>query len=136
MRIRKYFKKAEVGTLIKHGIKTAIIGKPNVGKSSLLNALLAEERAIVTDIAGTTRDTIEASLKLGGLVLRLIDTAGIRETQDYIENIGIDRTKKTIAEADLVILVFDNSSPIDQDDLTILKLTEKKKRLTIINNKT
>ncbi len=131
--LESILKKAEVGTLIKHGIKTAIIGKPNVGKSSLLNALLAEERAIVTDIAGTTRDTIEASLKLGGLVLRLIDTAGIRETQDYIENIGIDRTKKTIAEADLVILVFDNSSPIDQDDLTILKLTEKKKRLIIIN---
>lgn len=125
--------KAEIGKLIKHGIKTAIIGKPNVGKSSLLNALLAEERAIVTSIAGTTRDTIEASLRLGGLVLRLIDTAGIRQADDIIEKIGIERTKQAINEADLIILVFDNSSPIDKDDWEILELTKNKKRIIVVN---
>ncbi len=131
--LEEILRKADIGKLIQHGIKTAIIGKPNVGKSSLLNALLKEDRAIVTDIAGTTRDTIEASLKLGGVVLKLIDTAGIRETQERVEQIGILRAKKVIEEADLVILVFDYSAPLDQNDDLILELTAHKKRIIVVN---
>ncbi|MDD4211973.1 MAG: tRNA uridine-5-carboxymethylaminomethyl(34) synthesis GTPase MnmE [Bacilli bacterium] len=131
--LEEILRKADIGKLIQNGIKTAIIGKPNVGKSSLLNALLKEDRAIVTDIAGTTRDTIEAGLKLGGVVLKLIDTAGIRETQERVEQIGILRAKKVIEEADLVILVFDYSAPLDQNDAQILDLTAHKKRIIVVN---
>lgn len=131
--IDEIVRKSEVGTMIQHGIRTAIIGKPNVGKSSLLNALLKEERAIVTSIAGTTRDTIEASYRVGGVLLKLIDTAGIHEAVDVVEKIGIERTKRVIQEADLVLLVFDNSTPLDDNDRMILKLTEGKRRLIIIN---
>lgn len=131
--IDEVVRKSQIGTMIQHGIKTAIIGKPNVGKSSLLNALLKEERAIVTDVAGTTRDTIEAGYRVGGILLKLIDTAGIRESSDVVEKIGIERTKRVIQEADLVLLVFDNSTPLDDNDRMILKMTTGKRRIIIIN---
>ncbi len=125
--------KAEDGKVIRDGVKTAIVGKPNVGKSSLLNTLLGEERAIVTDIQGTTRDTVEASLNMGGVVLHLIDTAGIREAADAVERIGIERAKKALESAELVLFVLDNSVPLSDEDDTLLSLTKHKKRIIIIN---
>jgi tRNA modification GTPase len=125
--------KSQVSTILRQGISTAIIGKPNVGKSSLLNALLREDRAIVTDIAGTTRDSIEANVNLGGLILNIFDTAGIRDTTDIIEKIGVEKTKKLIDHVSLVILVFDYSSELDEDDQTILKLTANKERIIVVN---
>ncbi|MCU0105607.1 tRNA uridine-5-carboxymethylaminomethyl(34) synthesis GTPase MnmE [Acholeplasma vituli] len=122
------------GKIIREGVKTAIVGKPNVGKSSLLNALLKEERAIVTDIAGTTRDTIEASINIGNITLNLIDTAGIRETTDLVEKIGVTRSKKAIEEAELVILVLDQSRKISSEDIELLEATQTKKRI-IVGNK-
>lgn len=127
--------KAEVSKMIKYGIKTAIIGKPNVGKSSLLNAMIREDKAIVSNIAGTTRDIVEGSINIGGVVLNLIDTAGVRETNDFVEKIGVEKTKKIIGEADLIMLVFDNSTEINENDRILLKLTENKKRIVIINKK-
>lgn len=127
--------KAEVSKIIKYGIKTAIIGKPNVGKSSLLNAMIREDKAIVSNIAGTTRDIVEGSINIGGVVLNLIDTAGVRETNDFVEKIGVEKTKKIIEEADLIILVFDNSTQINENDRILLQLTENKKRLIVINKK-
>lgn len=126
---------ANKGRLIREGVNTAIIGKPNVGKSSLLNALLKEERAIVTDVAGTTRDTIEASLNLGGITLNLIDTAGIRATLDKVEKIGITRSKKAIEEAELVILVLDLSEELTKEDKQLLELTKNKVRILVGNKK-
>ncbi len=123
------------GRLLKEGVSTAIIGKPNVGKSSLLNALLDEERAIVTDIAGTTRDTVEASINIGGITLNLIDTAGIRETSDVVEKIGIERSKKAINQAELVILVLDMSESLSNEDQTLLDLTKNKRRILVGNKK-
>ncbi|HBP26076.1 MAG TPA: tRNA uridine-5-carboxymethylaminomethyl(34) synthesis GTPase MnmE [Acholeplasmatales bacterium] len=131
--ITKILDKSKVSAILKEGISTAIIGKPNVGKSSLLNALLREDRAIVTDIAGTTRDTIEGTANLGGLVLNLIDTAGIRQTTDTIERIGVEKAKKIIDRAALIILVFDYSTPLTEDDYRILELTEKKERIIVVN---
>ncbi len=125
---------ADKGKIIRDGVKTAIIGKPNVGKSSLLNALLNEERAIVTDIEGTTRDTIEAYINVGGITLILIDTAGIRETSDVVEKIGVNRSKKAIEEAELVILVLDQSRKLSQEDELLLEQTKHKKRI-IVGNK-
>lgn len=125
--------KAEVSQIIKSGIKTAIIGKPNVGKSSLLNALLREERAIVTNIAGTTRDIVEGSINIGGVVLDLIDTAGVRETEDVVEKIGVNKTKKVLQDASLIILMFDYNTPLDNNDLELLQLTKDKKRIIVIN---
>jgi len=119
--------------IIREGIKTAIIGRPNVGKSSLLNALLREDRAIVTEIAGTTRDTIEGTLQLGGLTLHLVDTAGIRSTSDQIEKIGVERSRKMIAEAEIILLVLDNSNPLDETDLELLEMSKKKNRIVIVN---
>lgn len=124
---------ARVGKIIREGIKTVIIGRPNVGKSSVLNALLREEKAIVTEIQGTTRDVVEGEINIGGLVLRLMDTAGIRDSDDLIERIGIDKTKKMIEEADLVLYVLDNNEPIREEDTKLLELTEDKKRIIIIN---
>lgn len=123
------------GRLLKEGVSTAIIGKPNVGKSSLLNALLNEERAIVTSIAGTTRDTVEASINIGGITLNLIDTAGIRETSDLVEKIGIDRSKKAINQAELVILVLDLSASLSKEDEILLELTKHKRRILVGNKK-
>lgn len=125
---------ANKGKLIRDGVKTAIIGKPNVGKSSLLNALLNEERAIVTDIEGTTRDTIEAQINIGGITLILMDTAGIRETKDIVEQIGVKRSKKAIDEAELIILVLDQSRKLSKEDIELLEETKNKRRI-IVGNK-
>lgn len=134
LEIEEILKRAETGQVIRDGIKTVIIGKPNVGKSSLLNTLLKEEKAIVTDISGTTRDLIEAELNLDGVILKLIDTAGIRTTDDIIEKIGINKTKKVIEEADLVLLVLDQSEKITETDIELIELTKNKTRI-IIGNK-
>ncbi|VEU80060.1 tRNA uridine-5-carboxymethylaminomethyl(34) synthesis GTPase MnmE [Haploplasma axanthum] len=119
--------------LIREGIKTAIIGRPNVGKSSLLNTLLDEDKAIVTNIAGTTRDTIDAYVNIGGITLHLIDTAGIRETLDVVEQIGVGKSKKALEEAELVLLVIDQSEDLTKEDLELLELTKNKKRIIILN---
>lgn len=124
---------AKTGKIIRDGIKTVIVGRPNVGKSSLLNRLMGEERAIVTDIAGTTRDLIEGYINIGGVVLNLIDTAGIRDTKDIVEQIGVERTKKVINEAELILLVLNNNEPLTKDDYALLELTKDKKRIIIIN---
>lgn len=118
---------------IREGVKTAIVGKPNVGKSSLLNALINEERAIVTDVAGTTRDTIEALINIGGVTLNLMDTAGIRETEDVVEKIGVNRSKKALDDAVLVLLVLDQSKALTKEDKELLELTKHKKRIIIAN---
>lgn len=127
--------KSENSIKIKEGITTAIIGKPNVGKSSILNALLRENKAIVTDIAGTTRDVVEGSVNIGGLTLNLIDTAGVRQTDDTIEQIGVLKTQEVLEKAELIILVFDYSSKLDSNDLKIINLTKDKHVLTVINKK-
>ena len=118
---------------IKNGINTAIVGKPNVGKIILLNALLKDDRAIVTEIPGTTRDVIEAKLNLGNFVLNLIDTAGIRETDDIIEKIGVVKSKEKIEDADLILMVFDGSRVLDENDFEILEKIKDKKYICIIN---
>ena len=119
--------------IIKDGLKVAIIGKPNVGKSSLLNALVGEEKAIVTDIAGTTRDIVEGDVNLGGLTLHLLDTAGIHDTDDKVENIGVEKAKNSIYQADLVILVIDNSKTIDDEDKKLLEETKDLRRIVVLN---
>lgn len=125
--------RSESGRIVKEGIQTAIIGKPNVGKSSLLNALLEEEKAIVTDIEGTTRDIVEGSIRLNGITLNLIDTAGIRETKDVVEQIGIERSKKAIKDAQLVLVVLDGSKPLDQKDQELIELTKHQDHLLVYN---
>ena len=121
------------GRILKEGIKTAIIGKPNVGKSSLLNALLKENRAIVTDIAGTTRDTIEESIDLGGISINIIDTAGIRSTDDIVESIGVEKSRQIATQSDLVIAIFDVSKGLDNEDLQIIDLLKDKKVIILLN---
>ena len=123
----------ENGKIIKEGIKTVILGKPNAGKSSLLNALLREERAIVTEIAGTTRDVLEEQLCLNGFSLKLLDTAGIRTTEDVVEKIGVDRAKEQARDADLILYVVDSSCMLDQNDEEILKLLQHKKVIIVLN---
>ena len=123
----------EKGRIIKDGIKVAIVGKPNVGKSSLLNALMGEEKAIVTDIAGTTRDIVEGDVNLNGVVLHLLDTAGIRESDDKVESIGINKAKETINQAELVIVVLDASQELDDEDKEILELSKDKNRIIVYN---
>ena len=115
----------EKAKIINEGVKVALVGKPNVGKSSLLNAILGEDRAIVTDIAGTTRDVVEGHANIDGVVLHLFDTAGIRESEDKIESIGIERSKKTIKEADIVVVVLDSSQEIDDEDQQILDFAKE-----------
>ncbi len=132
-RIDDILRKAKDGQVIREGVRTAIIGRPNVGKSSLLNALLEEEKAIVTDIRGTTRDTVEGHINLGGITLHLLDTAGIHDADNPVERIGVDKAKKAIEEAQLVLVVLDRSVPLENDDRTLLALTEKKNRLLILN---
>ena len=124
---------ADSGRILKEGLRVAIVGKPNVGKSSLMNALLRESRAIVTDIPGTTRDTIEEQLSIGGVPVVLTDTAGIRETEDQIESIGIERSKKSFNEADLVIHVVDGSRPLSAEDREIMDHLEPGRSLVVIN---
>ncbi len=126
-------KNARSGQLIKDGISTAIVGKPNVGKSSLLNALLEEEKAIVTNIAGTTRDIVEGSINLNGLILNMIDTAGIHETKDFVESIGVNKSKEALLKADLVLLVIDASEPLDKEDHELLEMTKDLNRIIILN---
>ena len=121
------------GKIIKDGIKTVIIGKPNAGKSSLLNSLLKEDRAIVSDIAGTTRDTIEEYLNIDGIPLKLIDTAGIRDTENTIEKIGVEKSKKLVNDADLIIAIFDISGFLDEDDRKIIELIRDKKAIILLN---
>lgn len=122
----------EKGKIISKGLKVALVGKPNVGKSSLLNSLLQEDKAIVTEIAGTTRDVVEGDINIDGLLIHLMDTAGIRESKDTIENIGINKSQKTIQEADLVIVILEVNN-IDEEDKKILSFTENKKRIIVYN---
>ena len=124
---------ADNGRMIKEGIKTVIVGKPNAGKSSLLNVLVGEERAIVTDIAGTTRDVLEESIQLQGISLNVIDTAGIRETDDVVEKIGVNKAKAQANEADLIIYVVDASRPLDQNDYEIIEMIRDKKAVVLLN---
>lgn len=121
------------GKVIKEGIKTAIIGKPNAGKSSLLNAILKEDRAIVTEYEGTTRDTIEEFVNINGIPLKLVDTAGIRETKDEVEKIGIAKSRETANTADLIIAIFDASKEIDEEDLEVIDFIKNKKAIIILN---
>ena len=123
----------EKAKIINEGIKVALVGKPNVGKSSLLNAILGEDRAIVTDIAGTTRDVVEGHANIDGVVLHLFDTAGIRESDDKIESIGIERSKKTIKEADIVVVVLDSSRDLDDEDQQILEYTKEFDPIIVYN---
>ena len=131
--IDKLVKDGEKAQIITSGIKVAIVGKPNVGKSSLLNALVGEEKAIVTDIAGTTRDIVEGEVNLDGLLLHLLDTAGIREVDDKVESIGVERAKKSLDEAELIIVVLDASRPLDEEDHKILELTKNLNRIIVYN---
>lgn len=131
--VEKLLKSSESGRMLKEGIKTVILGKPNAGKSSLLNVLLGEERAIVTEIAGTTRDVLEEQLQLGEVSLQLLDTAGIRSTEDVVEQIGVERARKQAEDADLILYVADSSRVLDESDEEILKLLEGKKALVLLN---
>ena len=124
---------SDEGKIRKDGIKTVIVGKPNAGKSSLLNALTGDERAIVTDIAGTTRDVIEETVRLGDIVLHVIDTAGIRNTEDIIEKIGVDKAKSKIEEADLILYILDSTSETDNEDKEIIELCKSKKTIVLLN---
>ena len=132
-KIDKLLKKYDNGKIIKEGINTVIVGKPNVGKSSLLNLLAGEEKAIVTDIAGTTRDVLEESVKMNDILLNIIDTAGIRNTEDVVEKIGVNKAKKYAQDADLVILVIDSSIPLEESDKEIMELISDKKVIVLLN---
>lgn len=121
------------GKIIKQGIKTVIIGRPNAGKSSLLNAILKEDRAIVTEIEGTTRDTIEEFVNINGIPLKLVDTAGIREAKDEVEKIGIEKSRKLAEDADLIIAIIDASKELNEEDLEILEIAKNKKSIVIFN---
>ncbi len=121
------------GRYIAEGIRTCIVGKPNAGKSSFLNMLLGEERAIVTEVAGTTRDTLEESVTLGGITLNIIDTAGIRDTEDQVERIGVEKARKEIEQADLILFVADTSVPLSGEDYDILRQIRKRKKIILLN---
>lgn len=132
-KIEKILNESKNGRIIKDGIKTSIIGKPNVGKSSLLNALLEEDKAIVTDIAGTTRDIVEGQISINGILLNMIDTAGIRETEDKIEAIGVEKSIKMMNESDLILFVLNNNEPLTEDIRTLLEQLKGKNYIIIIN---
>ena len=132
-KISKIIKESRNGKIIKDGIKTSIIGRPNVGKSSLLNQLLEEEKAIVTDIAGTTRDIVEGQISLNGIILNIIDTAGIRETEDIIESIGVEKSLKMMEESDLILFVLNNNEPLSDDIKELLSKLKDKNYVVIIN---
>lgn len=132
-KIEQLLKTATQGKILREGLQTAIIGRPNVGKSSLLNYLLDEEKAIVTDIAGTTRDVIEEYVNVNGVPLKLIDTAGIRQTEDVVEKIGVERSKKALQQADLVLLVLNQAEALTKEDLALLDLTKQSKRIILLN---
>ena len=131
--IEKLLNSADNGRLIKEGINTVIVGKPNAGKSSFLNLLLGEDRAIVTDIAGTTRDTLEESVYLNGMTLNLIDTAGIRETEDVVEKIGVNKAKEALEKADLMVYIVDSSVSLDESDREIIELLDMSKTIVLLN---
>ncbi len=131
--LKKLIDSADNGKLLKDGINTVIVGKPNAGKSSLLNLLVGEDKAIVTSIAGTTRDVLEESIKLHGIGLNIIDTAGIRDTQDEVEKIGVEKARKYANDADLVIYVVDSSCPLDDNDKEIISLLRDKKVIVLLN---
>lgn len=131
--IEQLLQTAQEGKIIRNGLATAIVGRPNVGKSSLLNYLTQDDKAIVTDIAGTTRDTLEEYVSVKGVPLKLIDTAGIHHTEDKVEKIGVERSKKAIKEADLVLLLLDASQDLTAEDKRLLDLTANKKRIIILN---
>ena len=131
--IRHLLSTCQDGRIIKEGIQTVILGKPNVGKSSLLNVLTGQERAIVTDIAGTTRDILEEHINLGGISLNVLDTAGIRKTEDVVEKIGVDKAREYASRADLIIAVIDASTPLDENDLEILGMTCDKPSVILLN---
>lgn len=131
--IEKLIASADDGRVMTEGVRTVILGKPNAGKSSLMNVLLGEERAIVTDIAGTTRDTLEEHIKLRGISLNVVDTAGIRDTEDVVERIGVNRAMKAAKEADLIIYVADGSRPLDESDREIMDLIRDKKAIVLLN---
>ena len=132
-RLQQLLQTVREGKLMKEGIKTVILGKPNAGKSSLLNILVGEERAIVTDIAGTTRDILEESIVLHGISLRMIDTAGIRSTEDVVEKIGVKKAIEYAKDADLILYVVDSSVPLDENDREILELLQDKRAIVILN---
>ena len=131
--IDSLIKSSENGRIIKEGIKTVIVGKPNAGKSSLLNVLVGEERAIVTDIEGTTRDVLEESIQLNGISLNVMDTAGIRNTEDVVEKIGVNKAKEHANEADLIIYVVDASRELDENDFDIIDIIRDKKAVILLN---
>ncbi len=133
MAIKEMLSSYDAGKILREGIETAIVGKPNVGKSTLMNMLSGAERSIVTDVAGTTRDVIEETVTVGDIVLRLADTAGIRETDDTVESIGVDRARARIDTAELILAVFDCTSPLDSDDFSLLDSIKGKNTIIIIN---
>jgi len=132
-KVQILLKNSDNGKLLKEGISTVIVGKPNAGKSSLLNTLVGEERAIVTDIAGTTRDVLEEQINLNGIILNVIDTAGIRETDDVVEKIGVNKAKKYLEQADLVIYVVDTSTTLDENDFEIMEMLKDRQAIILLN---
>lgn len=132
-RIEHLLDTADNGKILKEGIDTVIVGKPNAGKSSLMNVLLKKERAIVTDIAGTTRDVLEEQMNLNGITLNIIDTAGIRDTKDIVEKIGVDKAKDYLVNADLIIYVVDSSTPLDENDEKIMEMIKDRTALVLLN---
>lgn len=131
--IQKLLETAQQGKILREGLATAIIGRPNVGKSSLLNTLLRQDKAIVTDVAGTTRDVIEEYVNVKGVPLKLIDTAGIRETDDEVERIGVDRSRQAIQQADLILLVFNQSEKLTAEDVALIEATKGQNRIILLN---
>ncbi len=131
--LEKLLSSADDGRILKEGIRTVIVGRPNVGKSSLLNLFMGQERAIVTDIAGTTRDTLEETIRFGDIILNITDTAGIRDTEDAVEKIGVEKARKITEEADLILYVIDSSEALDKNDEAILRLINGKKTIILLN---
>ncbi len=131
--LTKLLNESENGKLIKDGINTLILGRPNVGKSSILNKLIEEDKAIVTSVAGTTRDIVEGQIRVNGILLNIIDTAGVRETEDIVEKIGVEKSLSLVNDADLIILVFNNNEKLTDEDKKLLEYTKGKKRIIVIN---
>lgn len=131
--LTKLLNESENGKLIKNGINTLILGRPNVGKSSILNKLIEEDKAIVTSVAGTTRDIVEGQIRINGILLNIIDTAGVRETEDIVEKIGVEKSLSLVNDADLIILVFNNNEKLTDEDKKLLEYTKEKKRIIVIN---
>ena len=132
-KVKKLLDSSDNGKMLKEGINTAIVGKPNAGKSSLLNILVGEERAIVTEIAGTTRDILQEQIQIGGIGLNVIDTAGIRDTEDIVEKIGVNKSREYIEKADLIIYVVDSSTELDENDQEIIEAIRNKKAIVLLN---